>query len=203
MRQDKPVVMKIGGSLMPHAGEIISVILQSGRNVLIIPGGGIFADCIRQQQMRGSAAHWMAVAAMDQYGWYLSTYGVPVTVVPDFFDSPTILLPYIHLLGNDPLPHSWDITSDTISAYFADLLSSPLIILKSIEFVSSKGNPVKNLAMDTDTRDLDPSFAPYVCRHGISGQVISGIHADRLSGILRGQQVPGTRFGSTILEDDE
>ncbi|MDD1724514.1 MAG: uridylate kinase [Methanospirillum sp.] len=203
MRQDGMVVIKIGGSLMPHAGEIISVILQSGRNILIVPGGGIFAEQIRQQHISGTAAHWMAVAAMDQYGWYLSTYGIPVTCKPRFFDTPTVLLPYTHLLKTDPLPHSWDITSDTISAYFADLLSSPLIILKSVEFVRSKGMAVQTLTMDSDTGDLDPSFVPYIMKHGISGQIISGIHTDRLSGILRGDKVPGTRFGSTILEDDE
>lgn len=80
--QDRPLIIKIGGSLMDHAAGIIRTIRESERNILIIPGGGIFADAVRQKEISDTAAHFMAIAAMDQYGWLLSSYGMPVTHEP-------------------------------------------------------------------------------------------------------------------------
>ena len=73
-----------------------------------------------KKEISDTAAHFMAIAAMDQYGWLQSTYGLPLTrtrlrVVPQFF------LPYHHMYDADPLPFV-DITSDTISAFYAGLL---------------------------------------------------------------------------------
>ncbi len=61
-------------------------------------GRGVFADEIREQGVIGTAAHFMAIAAMDQYGWLLSTYGIPVTITPAIGTGPRILLPYDHML---------------------------------------------------------------------------------------------------------
>ena len=68
--------MKVGGSLMDAAGLVMQVLAASPVPVLIVPGGGVFANDVRGLGVDGTAAHWMAVAAMDQYGWFLSTFGV-------------------------------------------------------------------------------------------------------------------------------
>ena len=106
------MVPKIEGSLIEHAPMIVRDIRENGRDILVIPGGGIFADVVREKEISDTAAHFMAIAAMDQYGWLLSTYGLPVTWTPLMSGSPAILLPYHHMMDADPLPHSWDITSD-------------------------------------------------------------------------------------------
>lgn len=197
MRKGQAVVIKIGGSLIEHGPEIIRTIRDSDRKVLIIPGGGIFADTVRQTNVSDTAAHFMSIAAMDQYGWLLSTFGIPVTTKPAI-NRTQILLPYTHLMKTDPLPHSWDITSDTISAYYANLLSSPLIILKSIDYIREGDNPVSRLTEGMVTCDLDPAFIPYIFSYGISGQIIRGSDIMRLARLLDGDKVPGTSFGSTI-----
>ena len=145
--RDQALVLKIGGSLIEHAPMIIRVIRESGRSILVIPGGGIFADVVRQKEISDTAAHFMAIAAMDQYGWLLSSYGLPVTRYPVIREFPAILLPYGHLMETDPLPHSWDITSDTISASYARLLSVPLVILKSLDAIRTSDGPVAALIL--------------------------------------------------------
>ena len=73
---DSPrVVIKLGGSLKDCAPHLIKQIDDRARqnhiSVLIVPGGGVFADTVRTfQQVSGTgkdAAHWMAVLAMEQY----------------------------------------------------------------------------------------------------------------------------------------
>jgi aspartokinase-like uncharacterized kinase len=34
---------------------------------------------VRQDQVNNDAAHWMAIAAMEQYGWFISSFGIPAT----------------------------------------------------------------------------------------------------------------------------
>lgn len=183
---------------MDHAAGIIGTIRESERNVLIIPGGGIFADAVRQKEISDTAAHFMAIAAMDQYGWLLSSYGMPVTHEPVMKRVPHIFLPYNHLVHTDPLPHSWDITSDTISAYYACLLSLPLLLLKSVDYIRTSEGAVLILKPGMETEDLDPAFIPYIFEHHIRGYIIRGSDYARLAGFLRGEAVMGTGFGGTI-----
>ena len=192
------MLIKIGGSLTDHARMITRIIRESGRDLLIIPGGGTFADAVRQRDVAGTAAHFMAIAAMDQYGWLLSANGLPVTREPVMAGEPVIFLPYNHVVKTDPLPHSWSITSDTISAYYASMLSVPLLILKSIDYIRDPDGEVPVLLPGMVTRDLDPAFIPYVTRYHVSGFILCGSDHARLAAFLRGEDVPGTIFGSTI-----
>ena len=194
----QPLIIKVGGSLYSHAEMIIHTIRASRRDVLIIPGGGHFADNIRDTGVQGTEAHWMAIAAMEQYGWYLSSFGIPVTITPEFIGRPVIFLPYQYLRDTDPLEHSWVITSDTISAWIALQTKSPLLILKSIDKIRTEGEPVDMIRSLIRTDDLDPAFIPFIQINRISGQIINGSNQKRLMSALSDGSVPGTRFGDTI-----
>src|ERR1044072_4309078 len=74
-------VVKFGGGLLSRAGafDLVTEALTAftrGRRVLILPGGGPFADAVRQMFKRikigEDAAHWMAVLGMDQYAHALA-----------------------------------------------------------------------------------------------------------------------------------
>src|SRR2546427_11280588 len=74
-------VVKVGGGLLGKAGafELVMEALtafRSGRRLLVLPGGGPFADAVRQMFKRikigEDAAHWMAVLGMDQYAHALA-----------------------------------------------------------------------------------------------------------------------------------
>ena len=43
-------------------------------------------------------------------------------------------MPFQYLFKQDPLPHSWDVTSDSIAAYLAETLhAQKLILLKDVD----------------------------------------------------------------------
>ncbi len=99
--------------------------------LLIVPGGGPFADTVRdidrQVGLSDDAAHWMAILAMDQYAHLIASRLPSGEVVcgPDEIESALkrrrtpVLAPYQWMRDADPLPHSWDVTSDSISAWVA------------------------------------------------------------------------------------
>jgi aspartokinase-like uncharacterized kinase len=72
-------VIKVGGSLSrgERLGPLCQRLAALGRQhpLLVVPGGGAFADTVREYDQRyrlsDHAAHWMAVLAMDQYGYLL------------------------------------------------------------------------------------------------------------------------------------
>ena len=49
---------------------------EEGYSFLVVPGGGVMADLVREIYSRGDlsqeAAHWMAVLAMEQYAYFLA-----------------------------------------------------------------------------------------------------------------------------------
>ncbi|NIR60629.1 MAG: hypothetical protein GWO02_14520, partial [Gammaproteobacteria bacterium] len=72
-------VVKVGGSLARCAslGRWIDVLATEGAGrVVLVPGGGVFADAVREAQARWGfndvTAHRMAVLAMEQTGLMLA-----------------------------------------------------------------------------------------------------------------------------------
>ena len=68
-------VIKVGGGVLARADTFDAVMaeisLASREAALLVPGGGPFADTVRdvdrQVGLSDDAAHWMAILAMDQY----------------------------------------------------------------------------------------------------------------------------------------
>ena len=128
------VVVKIGGSLIDAAGGVLKELAESKIPVLVIPGGGVFADSVRAAELDDDASHWQAISSMNRYGRFLSTFGFPVTeslALPK--EGVSILLPEKILRRCDPLPHSWDVTSDSIALWAAGELAASLLLIKSRE----------------------------------------------------------------------
>jgi len=193
-------VVKLGGSLAPYIGEIIPALQSAHRPLLIVPGGGIFADAVRQSgaATNADAAHWMACAAMDQYGWILATQGIETTTKIACPRDTSVLLPYCALRRYDPLPHSWDITSDTIAAWVAGRLGGDLLVLKSVDGIKVTGKPLTHVKKTVATDVVDPCFIPYVLEHRIRVFILNGTDTARLCRWLRGERVRGTNIGTTF-----
>lgn len=194
------LVVKVGGSLAPHIPKIVPVLRDSSRPLLVVPGGGLFADAVRTSACAddANAAHWMACAAMDQYGWLLAAKGLGTTTRIAVPKKTSVLLPYCALRRRDPLPHSWDVTSDTIAAWVAGTAGCDLLVLKSVDGIETGRHvaPCIDRAVATDT--VDPCFIPFVLRHRIRTFVMNGTNKGRLAGWLEGKTVPGTRIGTTF-----
>src|SRR4029077_3365386 len=107
-----------------------------------------------------AAAHWMAILAMDQYA-HLMVDRLPrsvlvferreITVALDEGRLP-VLAPSRWLRAVDPLPHSWEVTSDSIAAWVAGQVGARRLVL-----VKPPGS--------ADAGLVDPYFARALAAH--------------------------------------
>lgn len=192
---EDPVVVKIGGSLADHFGPLLDVLRSCRRPALIVPGGGRFARLVRETSAEDDAAHWMAICAMEQFGWLVSAEGVPPAADLHVPDTLEVLLPYLPLRDADPLPHTWAVTSDTIAAWVAASLSLDLIVLKSVDGIRSGGVLIDRVSRPVETDDVDASFLPFVLSKGIRVVILNGRVPGRLESWLQGFPVTGTTIG--------
>jgi len=158
---------------MDVAREVMEVV--RGYRVLVVPGGGPFADAVRRAYdtcgLSERAAHRMAILAMDLYGVLLSDVsGVPTTRDPLETCLPAVLLPS-GCLEDDPFEPSWEVTSDTIAAHVARLRGEGgLLLLKSAE-----GPEV-----------VDRVLPSYLERHGMACRVVNAREIEALASVLAG-----------------
>lgn len=141
-------VVKLGGSLLgsPELEAWLEIISRHGDGkVVIVPGGGIFADAVREaQRMSGindKVAHHMAVQAMDQYGVLmaglnrtLATAASELEIAERGWQHRGIVwLPSKMVCGDEDIPASWDVTSDSLAAWLANMLGAEhLVLVKSL-----------------------------------------------------------------------
>lgn len=190
-----PYVIKIGGSLEGQIDSILAVLRLRSCPCLIIPGGGRFAEMIRRTGMEGEPAHWMAIAAMEQFGWLISSRGVACVPTVQRPEKLEVFLPYVSLRESDPLPHTWDITSDTIAAWVAHLLGLDLILLKSVDGIFERGELKKRVTGIIETSVVDPCFIPFVLENKVKTTIMNGKIPERLDSFLEGYPVTGTTIG--------
>jgi len=193
-----PLVVKVGGSLHDCVLDLVPILLASGRPLLIVPGGGMFADAARKCRVDDDSAHWMAIAAMDQYGWYIASYGMPTTTLLQTPNRPSVFLPYCSVRQHDPLPHSWDVTSDSIAAWVANLMGVDLLLLKSVDGIFVQGRLVKQITFPVKTDVVDPFFIPFVLKKMVRTTIINGSCIDCVEKFLKGETVSGTMIGTTF-----
>ena len=193
-----PILVKVGGSLYNQIPDLAPVLIASKHPLFIIPGGGPFADLVRKVRVNNDAAHWMAIAAMEQYGWFISSFGILTT---DKISVPlitTVLLPYLYFRKNDILPHTWDVTSDTIAAWLADSLHVDLLLLKSIDGIFINGILQEQVSGPVESDTVDPCFIPFVLKNAVKTTIINGAQPDRVEKYLNGYMVPRTEIGTTF-----
>ncbi len=211
-------VIKIGGSL--GRGEKLKSLCcrltELGRRhkMLIVPGGGAFADTVRHYDSRyrlgKSASHWMAILAMDQFGYLLSELIpgsesvrnlVAARKVADAGRIP-VLIPFDLLRRADPLPHSWRVTSDSIAAWVAESARAHmLVLLKDVDGLYTN-HPretghvvlleeilVEHLAV---CEGVDPSLTSTLNTSAFELWIINGEKPERLAQLLEKGHTNGT-----------
>jgi aspartokinase-like uncharacterized kinase len=152
----RPVVVKVGGGLLGAAGALERVcvaVARLGRReaLVVVPGGGPFADAVRELDrelgLSPEAAHWMAILAMDQYAHLLADRirGGRLVEEPGAIAAVlaageiAILAPSRWLRAADTLPHSWDVTSDSVAAFVAGALDAVRLDLVKPAEVGEEG----------------------------------------------------------------
>ncbi len=216
-------VIKIGGSMgQSHklAHLMMRVAELAGRyRILVVPGGGAFADAIRSYDRRfgldTDASHWMAILAMDQYGHLLASLAPNIELVQGLADARKVLsqgrvpvlLTYNLLFQTDELPRSWDVTSDSIAAWVAGMCEAKqLILLKSVDGLFTD-NPTEHATaklLDKISLDqlaicggVDPYISMVLKKNEVETWVINGNHPDRLIQLLDTGDTLGTHILSS------
>lgn len=203
----KPVIIKIGGSLakqenrniLSQLGKILSD--YAGKYpLLIVPGGGPFADTVRDYgekfNLSDPTCHFMALLAMDQLAFLLKEF-IPGSRLTDLADPaslfqihshpvPQILLcsRYISLIPAEDLPRSWDVTSDSISAFLAAKLDAALLVLlKSTD-----------IGLEVKEPDVDGYFCE-ILSPDRPVWLLNGLYPERLAELLEFGETYGVRLG--------
>jgi aspartokinase-like uncharacterized kinase len=206
-------VVKVGGSLLAGGGlpSLLATLgdLAPAYRLLVVPGGGPFAESVREACSRcdpgASAAHWMAILAMDQHAHLIAGRLPPARLAagPDEVASVLgegllpVLSPFRWLRAADPLPHGWHVTSDSIAAWVAARLGARrLVLLKSLEGVTGANGevlPEAPLRASASAGIVDEHFERAV-EPGLECWIVSGREPQRLGELLKDGRTRGTRL---------
>lgn len=190
-------VVKVGGSILEHAREVMAVL--AAYDVLVVPGGGAFADAVRRIQRKtgldDTAAHKMAILAMDQYGIFLSDVsGIPAYDSLDDVRTPGIFLPSELLKASDPFTPSWDVTSDTIACYIAKLADAErFIILTDVDGIFMDGRLVDEISaselQELPETCVDRALPACLLKYEMDCQIANGKDRDAVEKALNGKPI--------------
>ncbi len=163
MRDIDVWVVKIGGSLADDARliEWLKILSSSKQAIVIVPGGGPFADQVRSMQSHwqfsDATAHHMAIIAMQQYGLMLADLNPKFKCTISAQEAKKnlsagllsiIWMPSIAELQKDGVAASWDVSSDSLAAWLCSKLNAErLILIKSTDMSQQKDDSIKALQL--------------------------------------------------------
>ena len=210
-------VVKVGGGLAREAGGtalrvLCAALAEAGERhtLLVVPGGGAFADAVRDHDRRfglaPGTAHRMAVLAMDQFGWALAELIPGAALRTDLAAADravAILLPAALLAEREPLPAAWAVTSDSIAAWVAGAAGAArLVLVKPVAGLYREwppaGAPIAELTVD-ELAALRPggvdAHLPVALRAaGVEAWIVDGREPARLAELIEHGHTAGTRI---------
>lgn len=181
-----PTVVKLGGShaFSEHLAGWVDAIADCAGHAVVVPGGGPFADAVRDAQPKigfdDAAAHHMALLAMEQYGCALASLNGAFVLADSLAaiqhareaEKVPVWMPSRMALAAGDIPSSWDITSDSLAAWLAGRVGARQLLL--VKHVSLSGTAVS---------------LPELIARGIVDQAFAGF--------LNGAKVPAAVLGPT------
>lgn len=205
-------VVKLGGSLAADADRLASWLDRLSNlpgRIVVVPGGGPFADLVRTEQARlgfgDPAAHEMALLAMDQYGRMLAALA-PALAPADSQAAirrslragrVPVWLPARQLLGRPGIPASWEVTSDSLALWLAERIGAPdVILVKAAPPPSDGGEAPLEAAALAERGLIDPVFPVWLARAGVQAWYLGPGQEDRLGRALDGNGEPGRRIAA-------
>lgn len=188
------LVLKLGGSLLESGrlAPVLEIVAKRKRPVIVVPGGGKFADQVRDAQSQNgfddATAHRLALFAMHQMA------NVIVSRQPHFATAATkeefglagvnglvpVWLPGPMAGADSSIPKSWDMTSDSLAAWLATETGAAEVALVK----SCAVDPAATLEQLAAAGIVDPLFRGYVERAGLRWSVIGEGDDARLARLL-------------------
>ena len=201
-------VVKVGGSLesSPRIRELLGLLADYGQsNIVIVPGGGRFADRVRARQaefkLDDVTAQVMAIHAMEQYAGVLCKLNSnlhPIVAIDEINDvvnkkaAVPVWLPGKLLDGQPDIPVGWQVTSDSLALWFAKEINAQALIL--IKSAINQTSDVNELA---ESGYLDGYFPQMIERTNI--RRIACVCVDNLK-VLKGAMTLGSIPAETLLQ---
>ncbi len=198
-------LVKLGGSMSYEPslkGWLEALATMGGGRVIIVPGGGPFADLVRDAQHHwefdDEAAHRMALHAMQQNGLLLAALCPALMPVETESDMRAVLsrgrtalwLPLAMTLGNPMLEASWNVTADSISAWLARHLNAERLVLVKSCCLPSAPFDVHSLA---SAGIVDHAFPDYTQGACFDTVLLEKIQLENLKDMLLGAHpAPGS-----------
>jgi 5-(aminomethyl)-3-furanmethanol phosphate kinase len=217
-------VVKVGGSLAANQKKLralLAALAEAAKKqkIVVVPGGGEFADVAREVDKRFTlspyAAHRMAILGMDQYGLALADLTAGAVTVYGLKEAFEVLdegrlpifLPSRLMFEEDPLENSWNVTSDSIAAYIAGKLKASKLVLATcvdgIFTCTPEKNPDAQLIRDISAKQLISmkkrtsvdAFLPVILSElKVPCYVVNGLFLERVTAILNGKEAVCTRI---------
>lgn len=183
------VVVKVGGSLYDHPrlGPGLRAYLDQldATKILVVAGGGIVADAVRQldewQELGEERSHNLALVAAHIGMHFLraclgfTTEGWTSSIEwwrmfgdqrVNCLGAANFLIQYEETFR--ALPHSWDLTTDSIAALAAGVARARLVLLKSVDI------PPITRWLEASCRGwVDACFPSIVTQHNLQVEAIN------------------------------
>ncbi len=201
-------VVKIGGSLFPEDAITVCKALV-GKNAIVICGGGDLANKIREYdeniKFSDTAAHKTAILCMDILGMLVADKVDDAEAVYSLEEAKKtvddgklpVLLPSRLFEYLDPLKHSWNVTSDSISVYISWLLKSKILIVTNVDGIYDinpsidgakllKSINAKKLLNFGET-SVDENLPELLLKYKLDCYVVNGKFPERAVSIIEGK----------------
>jgi 5-(aminomethyl)-3-furanmethanol phosphate kinase len=192
----RPLVIKVGGSLAEtgRLGATLSMLSAAQIPIVIVPGGGPFADAVRSLQREinfdDAVAHRVAMLAMEQMAEWIVSQRAGLKVAHSIDDISDCIMDGqipvwapLRMIGDDEtISADWSATSDSLAVRLAELLGARLILLKSVDVAD--GLSAEELARQGA---VDGFFPEIVARAGVSWSIFGPADDAALAAILTGE----------------
>jgi 5-(aminomethyl)-3-furanmethanol phosphate kinase len=169
---NRPIVVKLGGSFAysDRLGSWLDIMAGARCPLVLVAGGGPFADTVRAAQTRmgfnDPAAHRMALLAMAQFAGAiggLNTRFSPAATMDAIAEVQQAgRIPVwepIEMAGAAPdVPQSWEVTSDSLAAWLAGRLEAEAVVFTK-QVVRPAGRVTAQALADAGVLDrMTPRF---------------------------------------------
>lgn len=206
-------VLKIGGSFQKSSSlkdlcKVIEDITNDSshnhnpnHNIVIVPGGGVFADQVRNLQdkhnLSDEIVHLMAIKTMEIYGLALKDL-IPNVKITDALEevkkNSAIFLSYKTLKNQEDLEPTWKITSDSIAAFICGKIGyKNLILIKRSDFKGKKEISTKKLKK-INQNTVDSKLASFLEKFRTTCYIVDGEKPNRVKRILNRKETNYTKI---------